>query len=101
MTAGRLNLVPHAPPSTPSSQVNILDKSKMDWDKMKGTDTQAQEELELHKRSSNKYLDKVRALGGCNSHTTRACVQPYGMCVALSCRWRRQVMVYSSTLCFM
>lgn len=36
----------------------------MDWDKMKGTDTQAQEELEQHKRSSNKYLDKVRPTAG-------------------------------------
>ena len=40
-------------------KVNILDKSKMDWDKMKSSDTRMEEELEAHKRSSNKYLDKV------------------------------------------
>ena len=44
---------------------------------MKGTDTQAQEELELHKRSSNKYLDKVRALGGDGAWGIR--------CLGLSC----------------
>ncbi|GAX81876.1 hypothetical protein CEUSTIGMA_g9304.t1 [Chlamydomonas eustigma] len=40
-------------------KVNILDKSKMDWNQMKSTDTHMEEELEAHKRSSNKYLDKV------------------------------------------
>jgi hypothetical protein len=40
-------------------KVNIIDKSKMDWDKLKASDQQMEEELEMHKKSSNRYLDKV------------------------------------------
>lgn len=40
-------------------QVNILDKSKMDWNQLKSADANMEEELEAHKRSNKKYLDKV------------------------------------------
>ncbi len=54
----------HTPPSHTllifPSQVNILDKSKMDWNQLKTTDVSMESELETHKKSSNKYLEKVR-----------------------------------------
>lgn len=40
-------------------KVNIIDKSKMDWDALKASDQKMEEELEMHKKSSNRYLDKV------------------------------------------
>ena len=40
-------------------KMNIIDKSKMDWDALKASDQKMEEELEMHKKSSNRYLDKV------------------------------------------
>ena len=37
-----------------------MDKSKMDWNQLKSKDVQMEEELEMHKKSNKKYLDKVR-----------------------------------------
>eukprot|EP00775_Hariotina_reticulata_P003497 gene3497-3766_t len=39
-------------------KVTVLDKSKMDWQDFKQTDTDVQEELEAHRRSDKQYLDK-------------------------------------------
>eukprot|EP00879_Flechtneria_rotunda_P001421 GHRR01001574.1.p1 GENE.GHRR01001574.1~~GHRR01001574.1.p1 ORF type:complete len:355 (+),score=176.98 GHRR01001574.1:219-1283(+) len=39
-------------------KVSVLDKSKMDWQDYKTTDSQVQEELEAHRRSDKQYLDK-------------------------------------------
>lgn len=40
-------------------QVSVLDKSKMDWKDFKSSDATLEEELELYKKSGDKYLDKV------------------------------------------
>ncbi|GMH43431.1 hypothetical protein BSKO_11353 [Bryopsis sp. KO-2023] len=40
-------------------KVNVLDKSRSDWQDHKKTDTGLEEELEVHKRSNDQYLDKV------------------------------------------
>ena len=39
--------------------MNVLDKSKADWQQMKAGDATLEEELEAHRRSGGKYLDKV------------------------------------------
>ncbi|KAG1672769.1 hypothetical protein FOA52_002757 [Chlamydomonas sp. UWO 241] len=40
-------------------KVNVLDKSKMEWNQLKSKDAHMDSELERHKKSSNKYLEKV------------------------------------------
>jgi len=39
--------------------VNVLDKTKADWQQLKASDTSLEEELEAHKRSGGQYLEKV------------------------------------------
>ncbi|KAF5833702.1 bucentaur or craniofacial development-domain-containing protein [Dunaliella salina] len=39
-------------------KVNVLDKSKADWQQMKAGDATLEEELEAHRRSGGKFLDK-------------------------------------------
>ena len=41
----------------------MLDKSKMDWQKVKQSDAALEEELEAHKRSAGQYLDRREFLG--------------------------------------
>lgn len=43
-------------------KVNVLDKSKMDWQDLKKTDATMEEELETYKKSGDKYLDKQEFL---------------------------------------
>jgi Bucentaur or craniofacial development len=43
-------------------QVNVLDKSKMDWKEFKKSDTAIEDELESYKKSNNQYLDKKEFL---------------------------------------
>ncbi|KAK9916406.1 hypothetical protein WJX75_002220 [Coccomyxa subellipsoidea] len=42
-----------------AKKVNVLDKSRSDWDTFKQSDTKVEEELEAYKKSGDKYLDKV------------------------------------------
>ncbi|CAL8467354.1 g6891 [Coccomyxa elongata] len=42
-----------------AKKVNILDKSRSDWSTFKTSNTKVEEELEVYKKSSDKYLDKV------------------------------------------
>lgn len=44
------------------AQVNVLDKSRNDWKELKKSDTSLDEELEIHKKSNNQYLDKANFL---------------------------------------
>jgi hypothetical protein len=48
--------------SAPRRQVNVLDKTKMDWQDYKAADTAVEEELEAHKRSGAQYLDRQEFL---------------------------------------
>lgn len=41
----------------------MLDKSKMDWEGFKSTDTAVQEELEAHRRSDKQYLERQVGVG--------------------------------------
>jgi len=43
-------------------KVNIMEKSKMEWNQLKSKDSTMEDELERHKRSANKYLEKVNFL---------------------------------------
>mmetsp|Transcript_26813 Transcript_26813/g.75507 ORF Transcript_26813/g.75507 Transcript_26813/m.75507 type:complete len:330 (-) Transcript_26813:258-1247(-) len=45
-----------------SKKISVLDKSRNDWKTFKGSNTEVEEELETHKKSSNKYLDKQEFL---------------------------------------
>jgi hypothetical protein len=51
-------------PTRTREQVNVLDKSKADWQQLKRTDAALEEELEAHRRSGGQYLDKVCACVG-------------------------------------
>jgi len=53
----------HPPTHEPTcAQVNVLDKTKMDWQDYKAADTAVEEELEAHKRSGAQYLDRQEFL---------------------------------------
>jgi len=43
-------------------KVSVLDKSRDDWKNFKKSNTKIEEELELHKKSSDKYLEKQEFL---------------------------------------
>ena len=45
-----------------SPQVNVLDKTRLDWQALKKGDAGLEEELEEHKRSNRTYLERVRGL---------------------------------------
>ena len=47
-------------------QVSVLDKSRSDWKDFKKVDNDVEEELELHKRSNDQYLDKKAFLERAN-----------------------------------
>lgn len=50
------------PLCNPPQKVNVLDKTKMDWQEYKATDAAVEEELEAHKRSGAQYLDRQEFL---------------------------------------
>ncbi|CAG9463624.1 unnamed protein product [Pedinophyceae sp. YPF-701] len=44
------------------SKVNVLDKTRLDWDSYKRKNTEIDEELEAHKKSGGRYLEKQEFL---------------------------------------
>lgn len=82
-------------------QVNILDKSKMDWNQLKSADANMEEELEAHKRSNKKYLDKVSVAATCRTCNMPASALGYNFiqaCAQLVFLWRIVVPSQSATL---
>lgn len=71
----------------------MLDKSKADWQQMKATDAQLEEELEAHKKSGGQYLDKVRPRAAGQARWGVRCAAAVAACVAAAAPRRTRCLV--------